>query len=72
VEINKSSNFAHITRLPSEHIHDIEKEYSRSLTCNVLHTHHVFIPGYLYFDWFSILMGSIFLIGATISMGSTF
>ena len=30
VEINKSSNFAHVTRLPSKHIRDTEKEYSRS------------------------------------------
>ena len=30
VEINKSSNFAHVTRLPSKHICDTEKEYSRS------------------------------------------
>ena len=48
VEINKSSNFAHVTRLPSKHIHDTEKEYSRSFACNVLHAHHVFIPQYLY------------------------
>ena len=44
VKINKSSNFAHVTRLPSKHICDTEKEYSRSFACNVLHTHHVFIP----------------------------
>ena len=48
MEINKSLNFAHVTRLPSKHIHDTEKEYSRSFACNVLHVHHVFIPQYLY------------------------
>ena len=47
VEINKSLNFAHVTRLPSKHICDTEKEYSRSFACNVLHAHHVFIPRYL-------------------------
>ena len=39
MEINKSSNFAHVTRLPSKHIHDTEKEYSRSFACNVLLVH---------------------------------
>ena len=56
VEINKSSNFAHVTRLPSKHIRDTEKEYSRSFACNVLHAHHVFIPRYLYVvphHWYS-------------------
>ena len=47
VKINKSSNFAHVTRLPSKHIRDTEKEYSRSFACNVLHAHRVFIPRYL-------------------------
>ena len=34
MEINRSSNFAHITRLPSKHIRDTEKEYNRSFACN--------------------------------------